>query len=165
VRLRSAIESAIQKSQIGFNPGIDDLLTIARHTSQITFGLDADGGLTATKGGQPIDPQSALKKLAVEQPYVANKTSAGWKALEMNGPDQEGLIKSRADFHSVEQRSAWISAHGLQPYEQLPSRRFAAGDVASMSASEYRQLSPAQKAAVIAEVGESGLQVVLRRRG
>lgn len=145
LRYESNFADACRESGADFYLSAKQIRTLLDGTpdaSGISVSAGADGRVLCEKDGKRIAVKDALREYAVSHPEMAR----GATALLLDA----GLVRSRDQFRSDAEKSAFIAKHGARVYEQLPLHAASKVDVSRITAAAWRALPPEKKVALIA---------------
>jgi hypothetical protein len=125
--------------------------------SFLRFDVKADGSFDVIDGkGRSVDFDDAFREFAIQRAVFFD----GRSLRSLQTPPDE-LCKSEM---TTAQKSAYVAKFGLAAFEKIPLLAPNKYNLATLDAATYSKLSPAEKAKIIAKIGEAGVSEILRRR-
>lgn len=105
---------------------LDDIVMRARTQFKLdkndqAIAIDGDRTIYGADGVTPLSIKEWMSALAKKAPHLFKQASGGGSGGSRNGAGSSS-IKSKADFKSTAEKSAYISEHGREAYLNLPAK-------------------------------------------
>jgi hypothetical protein len=158
--VKHTISKSIRESGIKSHFADDELFTLLSKQDGVEINVSGDGReLIVEKNGKRIEFRELVEQHAVKNQHMYD----GRTIRSLIESNNAAAITSKEDLKTTEEKVAWIQKHGADAYERLGMFKVPSLDASKLTASDWKNLTIAQKTKVVEQHGENVVSKILRR--